>query len=982
MEQNKLLNGLQTAFINQEIESDPYWRPKFVYNDYLNGKKVLSDINGELETCDEFIFSVAFITDAGLEPLLMTLKELEKRNIKGKILTTNYLHFTNPSAIKKLNSLNNIELKMYFVDNESSVGFHTKGYIFKHGDNFHIITGSSNLTKNAISKNEEWNTKIVCNKYGEYAQEILEEFSHLWNSDKALKLSNSLLDKYTIDFNKRSFIRNKYEYEYGEIIDKKIVANKMQKEFVNNIKLMISEGKKRALLISATGTGKTYASAFAIEQIKPKKVLFLVHREQIIDQAIISYKRILGDKITMGKVTGGNKNFKEDITFATVQTLSKDYNLKQLSKSAFDFIIIDEVHRAGADSYQKIMNYFTPNFYLGMSASPERTDKFNIYKLFDYNIACEIRLQQALEEDFLCPFHYFGITDILIDGETVDDLTELRNFNLLVSDERVKHIISSAEYYGYSGNRVKGLVFCRSRKEGKELSLKMNKCINNNNGKFYSTIFLSGENSQEERERAIERLTEDNRSDTLDYIFTVDIFNEGVDIPQINQVILLRPTQSPVVFIQQLGRGLRKFDNKDFVVVLDFIGNYTNNFMIPIALSGNRTNNKDDIRRYVQEGERIIPGESTIHFDYISRQNIFSSIDRASFNSISYLKEKYFALKNKLGRSVTLLDFDKYSEMDPVEIFNNSRLGSYYTFLKKCEKNFNLNFSTKKENYLKYLSTNFGSGKRIDELIYLDNIIKNHDSSIDNLRKRLKKEYNITLNQLGIASLKNLMTNKFESTKQAINKYKEVEFISETGNTIKVSSDFKEMLKDQAFYEMFKETLDFAINRYNQRYRNLYKDSNFTLYEKYTYRDVCRLLNWEKNQVALNIGGYKYDEKTKTYPVFINYKKDDSIVDTQKYEDKFLSMNTLVAISKSGRTLSSPDVDIALHAKENNVKMDLFVRKNKDDKISKEFYYLGRISATGQAEEFRMENTNSTAVKITYKLQTPVREDLYHYFVD
>ncbi|MFA6796279.1 MAG: DEAD/DEAH box helicase family protein, partial [Bacilli bacterium] len=640
MEQNKLLNGLQTAFINQEIESDPYWRPKFVYNDYLNGKKVLSDINSELETCDEFIFSVAFITDAGLEPLLMTLKELEKRNIKGKILTTNYLHFTNPSAIKKLNSLNNIELKMYFVDNESSVGFHTKGYIFKHGDNFHIITGSSNLTKNAISKNEEWNTKIVCNKYGEYAQEILEEFSHLWNSDKALKLSNSLLDKYTIDFNKRSFIRNKYEYEYGEIIDKKIVANKMQKEFVNNIKLMISEGEKRALLISATGTGKTYASAFAIEQIKPKKVLFLVHREQIIDQAIISYKRILGDKITMGKVTGGNKNFKEDITFATVQTLSKDYYLKQLSKSAFDFIIIDEVHRAGADSYQKIMNYFTPNFYLGMSASPERTDKFNIYKLFDYNIACEIRLQQALEEDFLCPFHYFGITDILIDGETVDDLTELRNFNLLVSDERVKHIISSAEYYGYSGNRVKGLVFCRSRKEGKELSLKMNKCINNNNGKFYSTIFLSGENSQEERERAIERLTEDNRSDTLDYIFTVDIFNEGVDIPQINQVILLRPTQSPVVFIQQLGRGLRKFDNKDFVVVLDFIGNYTNNFMIPIALSGNRTNNKDDIRRYVQEGERIIPGESTIHFDYISRQNIFSSIDRASFNSISYLKEK------------------------------------------------------------------------------------------------------------------------------------------------------------------------------------------------------------------------------------------------------------------------------------------------------------------------------------------------------
>ena len=982
MDNEKIANGLKTAFIDQSISSDPSWRPKFIYNDYLNGKKVLSDINIELETCDEFIFSIAFITDAGLTPLLMTLKELERKNVKGKILTTNYLNFTNPVALQKLNDLRNIDLKMYFVSDSDSYGFHTKGYIFRHQDSFHIITGSSNLTKSAISKNKEWNTKIVCTSQGEYFNDLRNQFDAMWNSEKSQTITKTFLDRYSKIFNKRSLIRNRYEYEYGDILDQAIVANKMQSTFVSNLQRMIGEGKTKALLISATGTGKTYASALAIKKIKPRKVLFLVHREQIIDQAIVSYKRILGHKITVGKIAGSRKIFDKDITFATIQSLSKDEYLSKLSRFSFDFIIIDEVHRAGANSYQKIMNYFIPSFWLGMSASPDRTDGFNIYKLFDYNIACEIRLQQALEENYLCPFHYFGITDVTIDGRTVDDQTDIDNFSLLLSDERIKHIVSNAEYYGYSGSRVKGLIFCRSKKEGKELSIKFNKYFNSKAHRNYSTVFLSGDNSQEEREKAIEHLIDDKVENPLDYIFTVDIFNEGIDIPQINQIILLRPTQSPIIFIQQIGRGLRKFAQKNYVVVLDFIGNYAHNFMIPIALSGNRTNNKDDIRRYVQEGERIIPGESTIHFDYIARQRIFSAIDSANFNSLAYIKEKYFALKNKLGREVHLEDFDKYSEMDPVEFFNKSTLGSYYTFLHRYDKSFKLTLSLSEEKYLKYLSVNFGAGKRIYELIYLRNIIERNDASINELNHQLMKEYNISLDDLKINSIKNLMTDNFESARKKESSREKVKFVSFESNVINTSPAFKKMLADKNFYLMFKETVDYAINRYNRKYRNLYQDSSFKLYEKYTYRDVCYLLNWDKNQVPLNIGGYKYDEKTRTFPVFINYKKDDAIADTQKYEDKFLSMNTLLAISKSGRNLDSPDVKMALHAKEKNVKMDLFVRKNKDDKISKEFYYLGRIESTGQAEEFNMENTTATAVKITYKLKTPIREDLYHYFVD
>ena len=245
-----------------------------------------------------------------------------------------------------------------------------------------------------------------------------------------------------------------------------------------------------------------------------------------------------------------------------------------------------------------------------MTASPD-TNNYDIYSVFNHNIAYEIRLQQALEEDLLCPFHYFGITDLEIDGEVFDDNAGIRNFSKLVSDARVDYVIEQANYYGFSGERVKGLIFCRRKEEAWELSRKFNE-------RGYRTAALTGDDSPNRREEIISRLTDDeNVERQLDYILTVDIFNEGVDIPEINQVIMLRPTQSPVVFIQQLGRGLRKSEGKEYVVILDFIGNYMNNFMIPIALSGDRSYNKDSMRRYVREGARVIPGSSTIHFDEI-----------------------------------------------------------------------------------------------------------------------------------------------------------------------------------------------------------------------------------------------------------------------------------------------------------------------------------------------------------------------------
>lgn len=972
-EKELIYEGIETAFIDYSNQSNTAFKPQFISNDYKEGRKVISSIEDELLKCDKFDISVAFITDGGIAPLLQTLKTLEERGIKGRILTTDYLEFSDPKALRKLAELSNIELKMYMTV-EAGEGFHTKGYIFKNKDIYRIITGSSNMTQKALSVNREWNTKIVSTEYGEYVKEILSEFESLWNSKYSLNFED-FIETYELNYkiikDQRKIASSK---KIASLEEYKLQPNVMQVGFINNLNKLIEAGEKRALLISATGTGKTYASAFALRENNPRKALFLVHREQIAKQAIESYKKIFGNTKTFGLLSGNSKDFETDYLFSTMQMMSKEENLTKFKEDEFDIIVIDEAHRIGANSYQKIMQYFKPKLLLGMTASPERTDGYDVYKEFNHNIAYEIRLEQALEENFLCPFHYFGITDIVFENEVIDDNTNLRDFSKLICDERVNYIIKQIEFFGHSGTTTNGLVFCSSKKEAQILSEKFNE-------KGYFTIALTGEDSQEKREEAINRLTSKNVDEKIDYIFTVDIFNEGVDIPEINQVIMLRPTESPIVFVQQLGRGLRKATDKEYVVILDFIGNYKNNFMIPIALSGDRSYNKDNIRRFVLEGERIIPGSSTIHFDEIAKKRIFEAIDTADFTDIKLIKENYTNLKNKLGRIPSLLDFDKYGEMDVLRIFDNKSLGSYYKFLVKYEKEYKIRLSNDEEKIIEFISKKIANGKRIHELELLKITLNENDKLFNQLKKKLNETYNLGLNDYERKSIINVLTNNFASGSSK-NTYKECVFIEEKENDYSVSNEFKRMLQNNDFRNILDELIEFGINRYNQYYSEKYQDTQFTIYQKYTYEDVCRLLNWKNNEVPLNIGGYKYDKDTKTFPVFINYDKNIEINDTIKYEDHFESSNKLIAISKSGRTILSEDVQNFINAKKRGIKVELFVRKNKDDKISKEFYYLGRMNATGNVKEFIMPNTNKSAVEIEWILETPVREDIYEYIIN
>ena len=974
-----MTDGFHTAAVDAAFQSNLAYRPEFISNNPQSGRKVLVSIEQELTACDQFKISVAFITKGGITPLLQILKELEQKGIPGEILTTDYLTFSQPEALEKLASLSNIKLRMFRTDRDEAEGFHTKGYIFRQEEIYRIIIGSSNMTLNAVTKNREWNTKLVSTEQGELAQEILGEFDALWNAPMTQEF-HEFFEEYQQAYFREQMIRKQRRAAQREAVvslDRyKLTPNKMQVAFVKNVRQLRKQQVHRALLLSSTGTGKTMASAFLMRDIQPKRMLFVVHREQIAKQALHTYQRVFGRERTYGLLSGNQKDMEEDFIFSTMQMMAKPEIHTQFEPEAFDVIVLDECHHAGSESYQRIMSYFKPDFWLGMTASPD-TNNYDIYELFDHNIAYEIRLQQALEEDLLCPFHYFGITDLEINGEVFDDNAGVRNFVNLVSDARVDYVLEKAEYFGYSGDRVKGLIFCSRKEEAKELSFKFNQRLKKD-GSPYHTKVLTGEDSQEQREQVVAQLTTDQTEGAyIDYIFTVDIFNEGVDIPEINQVIMLRPTESPVVFIQQLGRGLRKFQGKEYVVILDFIGNYMNNFMIPIALSGDRSYNKDTMRRYVREGSRVIPGSSTIHFDEISKKRIYSSIDSARTNDMKLLRESYKSLKNKLGRIPTILEFKAYGAVDVTKIFD--KCGSYYVFLKRYEPEYHCELSQNEQSVIEYMSRKLSSYKRIYEWSILESLISRQDR-FTSYADYMKKEYEVKVSALKEESAYRNLTNQFPKEEER-RKYTACVLIERTANGgYRLADGFRQMLRNKEFKAMVKDLLVFAKERYQDNYSHAYKDTDFQLYQKYTYEDVCRLLCWKRNMNAQNIGGYFYDADTKTMPVFINYDKTEDAI---AYEDRFLTESTLIALSKRPRQITSSDADHIYKKteadKENRIY--LFVRKNKDDREAKEFYFLGEVFAEGEPKQITMGASNDKAFEIQYRLDVPVRSDIYDYIV-
>ena len=955
----------KAAFIDKQIIHSTMLRPSIIDNSLDRQNDMLSCIKKGLSSSKEFMISVSFIRMSGLSMLLQTLKDIDGKGVRGRVITTDYLNYTEPKALRKLLEFPFIELKV-----ATEEAFHIKGYLFDDGEKNTVIIGSSNITGGALKSNREWNLRTTILSEGGLNEEFRNSFDELW--DKARHIDERWLSSYAERYGHELEIRRTIKKE-TRLRTYTIEPNPMQKAAALSLQRIRASGKDKALLIAATGTGKTYLAAFDVRSFNPERMLFIVHREQILHDAAESFEDVLGiNESNIGFLTGNNKDYNKRFLFTTNLTMSKPEIYTKFSRSCFDYIIIDEVHRAGADSYRKIMEYFRPKFMLGMSATPDRPDSQddgkNIYKLFDYNIALDIRLKDALAGQLLCPFHYYGVSDITIDGKPLE---ENEDFTNLTTEERVRNILEKSEFYGFSGNRVKGLIFCSRQDEAIELSKEINS-RKKNPGRNWQTAYVTGETSIRTREDYVERLQSDeDDSSVLDFIITVDTFNEGIDIPKVNQIIMLRPTQSSIIFIQQLGRGLRKnAEGKEYLVVIDFIGNYKKSFLIPVALSGDNTYDKDNLRKYITEGSSVIPGTSTIDFDPIAKELIYRNIDASDITRMDFLRKEYFALKSRLGRIPSIADFSREKAIDIQNFVDKS--GSYHSFVKAVDNEYGRTLDADEEIVIRYISEKFSDGKRRAELTLLKDFLSNwHDgsyaaeSSPCYIRQATGKAYDSMLSNLDMTFLK----------LQDQRKYGNEPLVETRNGSPYPAKRLERMLRDPDFRMILDEVIEDGLRRNNERYSKKYKDTSFVLYEKYTYEDVCRLLNWEKNMNALNIGGYFYDRKTKTLPVFINYEKDDSAI---QYQDRFLDEENLIALSKKPRKMGSPDYNHIYKAAEDDKdnRIFLFIRKNSEDE-RKEFYFLGEIEAVEDAIPVKVDGQD--AFEIHYLLAMPARRDIYDY---
>lgn len=907
---------------------------------------VLNEINKNILKCESFSFSVAFIDGSGLNCIKQAIFDLEKRGIRGRLITSTYLGFNKPEIFKELLKFKNLDIRI-FVEN----GFHPKGYIFDEKNMCNIIIGSSNITASALKTNQEWNICLNSIANNDIVNRVKEEYEEQWN--KSIELTEEWIKKYESRYvppKVSSFANNSKTIE--------LKPNIMQTEALFSLNNLRQEGKDKALLISATGTGKTFLSAFDVKQFNAKRVLFVVHRENIAKKAMESFKIVMPNK-KYGMFSGANKEYDADYIFSTIQTIGKEEYLNKFDKDYFDYIIIDEVHHLGAATYQTIFDYFTPKFMLGMTATPERTDGYDIFKKFDYNIAYEIRLQQAMEEDLLCPFHYFGISDATINGE---EITEDSDIKYLACEDRVNHIIEASNRYSYSGKKVHGLIFVSRVDEANRISELLNK-------KGYKTIAVTSETVNVEE--AIDLLESDDPINYYDFLVCIDKFNEGIDIPKVNQIIMARPTSSAIVFVQQLGRGLRKADGKDYTVIIDMIGNYRNNYMIPVALSGDRTYSVDAINRYMISGMQFLPGTSTISFDEVAREKIFNSLEKISrINNL--INKSYETLLFKLGRRPYLIDFYNEKEVDPLVII--SKYKSYYKLAKRnCDDI--QEFTPEMELSLEYLSKTILDGKRNVELVMFNYLLEHKKVKTVKLYDDIKNA--CKCGDKDIDSAINVLLGNFVNNENELKKNKCFEMISSDDLYTELTGKFINRLSNKEYSLEIQDIINTGLEYYNDNYVRKTKDP-FVLNKKYSRRDVCRLLNNDKDLSSIMYGMHKFDRDV---CIFVTYKKQDpddekNYIDGKPdYADSFKDELNFEWMTQIGQGLNSEYYKKVKTAK--NIR--LFVQKSTKEN---NFYYLGTVSIISDHEEQKMNNKNKMKdiVRVSFLMDVPVQKDLLDYF--
>lgn len=943
------------GFLDRSSPAEKLFNPMLVSN--FESNTMHKALLEELRRSKTFTFSVAFVSSDAIASLKQPLIEFAG---KGRIITSTYLGFNSPESFRELANLRDIGVEVYVFENEQQ-GFHPKGFIFEQEHGTTAIVGSSNLTSRALKRNHEWNLRFSALPGGDIVDQLSSAI------ETQLESSTLLSDEWIREY-EATYVPPQARPETGGIElpnrgpGRQIVPNAMQAEALEEIAKVRAAGEDKALVVSATGTGKTILAALDVKAVGPRRMLFVVHREQILDRAIEEFSKVLDlTSEDVGKFVGTRRETDRRFVFATVQSLGSAEKLHRIPPDYFDYILIDEVHRAGARLHQNIIQYFKPAFLLGITATPERTDDFNVYSLFDYNVPYEIRLQKALEEDMLAPFHYYGVTDFEIGGETITDASKL---GTLVAPGRIAHLIKTIERYGHVGDPVKGLMFCSRKDEARELATLLNQRMVH--GQRLRTRALTGEDSVEVREQVVRQL-EDGE---LDYIITVDVFNEGIDIRTVNQVVMLRQTKSSIIFTQQLGRGLRKAAGKSHLIVIDFIGNYTNNFLVPIALFGDSSLNKDSIRKKMIEAQDVgaVSGLSSINFDAIAKERIFRSIATTRLDSLKNLKQSFRDLHTRLGRPPLLIDYARFDVVDPVVIAGAK--GNYWNLL----NSFNVGEEVPtpaEDKALTFISSEFLNGKRPHELLLLQHLIETRSSTSEIGLRRILESAGASADQATIASLERVFNLEF-FTEGDQKKYgspiiewsqERIAFTSEFGRSLDESPMFSDHVKDVVDTGLF-------LSRHRYQW-----DRQLEVGKKYSRKDVCRLLNWKSDQKG-TMYGYKVDVYSNSCPIFVTYHKDDEVSASTSYEDSFLSENTLRWFTRSKRTLQSKEVQAIVG---NDIPLYLFAKK--DDAEGTDFYYLGQATSS-KPEQTKMPGDGGKrldVVTMNLNLESPIELALYDY---
>lgn len=597
---------------------------------------------------------VSFLMESGVKMLLQELENTLKRGAKIRILTGNYLGITQPSALylikRKLDD--RVDLRFYC---EKGRSFHPKSYIFHYADHSELYIGSSNISRSALTSGIEWNYRFSSKKDPENYAEFFYTFEDLFENHSII-IDDKELKRYSQNWHRPAVAKDldKYDFEQ-DTEDTKIKTmyepRGAQIEALCALEDTRAEGAKKALIHAATGIGKTYLAAFDSKSYE--KVLFVAHREEILKQAADSFRNVRNSE-DYGFFTGDEKCTDKSVIFASVATLGKSeyLNEKYFAPDYFDYVVIDEFHHAVNNQYRKIVEYFKPQFLLGLTATPERMDGKNIYEICDYNVPYEISLKDGINKGMLVPFHYYGIYD-----ET--DYTKLHIVRgKYVEEELNKTYIGNAyrhdliyKYYCKYGSK-QALGFCCSRKHAEEMAKEFSR-----RGIPSAAVYSNadGEFSMD-RTEAIEKL----ESGKIKAIFSVDMFNEGVDIPSVDMVMFLRPTESPIVFLQQLGRGLRRSKGKQYLNVLDFIGNYEKAGRVRYLLTGK---SKAEKQTYSLADKTDYPDDCFVDFD-MKLIDLFAEMDRKQQTIKEQIKNEYFRVKELLGKQPSRMDLFTYMDDD------------------------------------------------------------------------------------------------------------------------------------------------------------------------------------------------------------------------------------------------------------------------------------------------------------------------------